>query len=270
MVVTHEHLDHLDPWFLGRVSNSVPVILPRYPSPVAAQKVRAARGGEIIEIPPWTWFDLASGTRFMFVSENSPMNHDSAVVVVADRSVLLDLNDARLSPAQILQIRETVGDIDVLTVQGSSATWHPMCYDLSAEKKRLLTARKRAAKLAYVERVISAARPTTVLPFAGPPCFLDEELFSINHEMDGGIFPDQFAVASWLQRRGLPGVSVLLPGDALDASVREFTRDPLWSGFESGDRWTYLRRVCREEGRRHSSDETRLPGVVALAVGAVS
>lgn len=242
IVVTHEHLDHLDPWFLGRVSDSVPVLLPRYPIAVAKRKVRAARTGEIVELDPWSWFDVGSGTKIMFVSELSPMNHDSAVVVVADGRVLLDLNDTRLSPSQIVQIREAVGgDIDVLTVQGSGATWHPMRYELPPEKKRELTARKRTAKFLYVERVVKAAQPAAVLPFAGPPCFLDEELFSINREMDGGLFPDQFAVADWLRRRDHSGISVLLPGDTFDVAARERTAHPRSAGFEDCDRWEYLR-----------------------------
>ena len=242
IVVSHEHLDHLDPWFLGRVPNTVPVVVPRYPSPAARRKIAAVRGGEIVELDPWEWFEVGVGTRVMFVCEASPMNHDSAVVVAADGHALLDLNDARLSPTQILQVRAAVGgQIDVLTVQGSSATWHPMCYELPPDKKRRLTLRKRAAKLQYVERVVAAAAPTDVVPFAGPPCFLDEELFAVNLEMDGGLFPDQFAVADWLERRGHTNVSVLLPGDELDVATRRRTSHPTWAGFDPSDRWEYLR-----------------------------
>jgi len=242
IAVSHEHLDHLDPWFLARVADTVPVLIPRYPSPATTRKVRAVRGGTIIELEPWRWFEVGPDTRVMFVTEDSPLNHDAAVVVVANGRVLLDLNDARLSPAQILQIRAAVGgDIDVLTIQGSSATWHPMRYELPLQRKLELTHQKRVAKLQYVERVVTAAAPTDVLPFAGPPCFLDDELISVNHEMDGGLFPDQFAVVDWLQRRGHPGISVLLPGDTFDAATRDRVRHPLWDGFESGDRWEYLR-----------------------------
>src|ERR687894_168951 len=34
IAVTHEHLDHLDSWFLAQVPSHVPVVVPRYPSPV--------------------------------------------------------------------------------------------------------------------------------------------------------------------------------------------------------------------------------------------
>jgi UDP-MurNAc hydroxylase len=242
IVVSHEHLDHLDAWFLERVSERVPVIVPRYPSPAARRKITAARGGPIVELDPWEWFYVGAGMQVMFVAEASPMNHDSAVVVTADGHALLDLNDARLSPTQIAQVRAAVrGHIDVLTVQGSGATWHPMCYDLPPDKKRRVITRKRAAKLLYVERVVTAAQPAHVFPFAGPPCFLDEELFSMNREMDGGLFPDQYAVAGWLERRGHANVSVLLPGDVFDVAPREHTIHPMWAGFESGDRWEYLR-----------------------------
>ncbi len=242
IVVSHEHIDHLDPWFLGQVSESVPVIVPRYPSPVVRRKIAAARVGPIVELDPWEWFDVGAGTRVMFVSEASPMNHDSAVVVTTDGHALLDLNDARLSPAQILQVRAAVqGPIDVLTVQGSSATWHPMCYELPPEEKRRITARKRAAKLLYVERVVAAASPHTCFPSQGRRAFWTTNCLAINCEMDGGLFPDQFAVAGWLESRGHANVSVLLPGDVFDVGPRQHTIHPIWAGFESGDRWEYLR-----------------------------
>ena len=39
IAVSHEHLDHIDPWFLSKVPATVPVIIPRYPSPVLKQKI---------------------------------------------------------------------------------------------------------------------------------------------------------------------------------------------------------------------------------------
>ncbi len=42
IVISHEHLDHVDPWFLARIPRSVPVITPRYPSPVLRHKIGSA------------------------------------------------------------------------------------------------------------------------------------------------------------------------------------------------------------------------------------
>ena len=240
--ISHEHLDHLDPWFLARVADSAPVLFPHYPADAVRKKLEGAGRARLVELEPWRRHDAAPGTQVMFVSEVSPMNHDSAVVVLADGRVVLDLNDARLTPQQIHEIRTVVGGhIDVLTIQGSSATWHPMQYELPDARKRALIRQKRAAKLRYVEKVVAAARPSVVVPFAGPPCFLDDELFELNHEMEGGLFPDQRTVADWLRARQVPGVVVLLPGDTLDTATGEHTRDARSAEFETCDRWEYLR-----------------------------
>ncbi|MGH8875281.1 MAG: MBL fold metallo-hydrolase, partial [Acidimicrobiia bacterium] len=129
ILISHEHLDHVDPWFLARVSPEVPVVIPRYPSRVLRRKVLAGGERPIVELEPWEAYELAPGVRAFFVSEESPMNHDSAMVIVADRRSLLNMNDARLSPTQLRAIRAQVaGTVDVLAVQGAGASWYPMCY----------------------------------------------------------------------------------------------------------------------------------------------
>ena len=56
-----------------------------------------------------------------------------------------------------------------------------------------------------------------MLPYAGPPCFLDPALFELNARLHGpGIFPDQHEALAWLRER-LPHQrsDYLLPGDAV-------------------------------------------------------
>ena len=54
-------------------------------------------------------------------------------------------------------------------------------------------------------------KPTLVLPYAGPPCFLDPALFELNARLHGpGIFPDQHEALAWLRER-LPDQRSALP-----------------------------------------------------------
>ncbi|MFM8008315.1 MAG: hypothetical protein ACKO86_26035, partial [Dolichospermum sp.] len=132
------------------------------------------------------------------------MNHDSAVVIVADGQTLLNLNDARLSGSQLSSIRNKVGGvIDVLALQGAGASWYPICYEYPQERKRELSQNKRLAKFKYIERVITIVEPVTIIPCAGPPCFLDPELTWANAEIEAGIFPDQQQVVDWLEQEGI-------------------------------------------------------------------
>jgi len=240
IVISHEHLDHVDPWFLSKVPSHVPVIVPRYPSPVLLQKI--ARGGPrpVIQAEQWQPVEIAPGTHVFFVSE-PPMNHDSAIVVQGDGQALLDLNDARLFPMQIRDIRRQVGGaIDIFAFQGAGASWYPMCYDYPPARAAELSRQKRLAKLGYCLRTMKLVEPVVGLPFAGPPAFLDPSLSRFNDEMDTGIFPDQRQVAEFLQSRGVSNVTVLLPGDVWDHDARTVVRDEHWKAFSFAERRSYL------------------------------
>ena len=241
IVISHEHLDHVDPWFLSRVPPHVPVVFPRYPSPVLRHKVELGGPRTIIEVSPWERVDLAEGTNVFFVSEESPMNHDSAIVIQGDGQVLLDLNDARLFPVQFRGIRQEVGGtIDLFAFQGAGASWYPMCYPYPEERQRQLSLQKRLAKFAYAASGIRVVEPRTALPFAGPPCFLDPEIFQHNDEMESGIFPDQQQVADWLAGQGIANTVVLLPGDGWDLSARVKDPDHAWDRFSLTNKTEYL------------------------------
>ena len=256
VVISHEHLDHVDPWFLRRMPPDVPAIIHRFPSPVLRRKILAGGDRPIIEAEAWQPVDVADGTRVWFVPELSPMNHDVAIVVQADGHTLLNMNDARLTPMQLRGIRARVGGtVDCFALQGAGASWYPMCYDYPAARAQELSRRKRLAKFAYVARAIRVVEPTVAIPFAGPPCFLDPEIACYNAELDNGIFPDQQDVADWLAERGIHNTVVLLPGDGWDAATRRAARDPAWAGFSLPDRAPYLRAYA--ERRYHQVEAVR-------------
>ena len=240
IAISHEHLDHVDPWFLAQVPAHIPVIIPRYPSPVLKQKIR--RGGErpIIELSQWEVHEIAPGLTIYFVSE-PPQNHDSAMVLQADGQTLLNMNDARLFPIQFREIQARAGSqIDMFAYQGAGASWYPMCYEYAPEHARELSRKKRLAKFAYCRRALKVVNPVMAAPCAGPPAFLDPELFPYNDEMEAGIFPDQQQVADWMAEKGAPNNVVLLPGDMWDLDHRIKVADPHWRDFSFRDRRAYL------------------------------
>jgi UDP-MurNAc hydroxylase len=240
IAVSHEHGDHIDPWFLAHVPASVPVVIPRYPSPVLRRKVLAGGARRVIEAEPYEEIEVAPGTRLFFVCEASPMNHDAAIVVCGDGHTFLDLNDARLFPMQFRAIRQAVGGtIDVFAFQGAGASWYPLVYDFPEERRRELSRQKRLAKFSYVARAMAAVEPTIGIPSAGPPCFLAPDLSAHNAEMRDGIFPDQQQLVDWLATEGIRNVALLLPGDTWDAATRMRDADPRWRDFAFGDP-TYL------------------------------
>jgi UDP-MurNAc hydroxylase len=240
IAISHEHLDHVDPWFLAKVPESVPVIIPHYPSPVLKHKILKGGPRKIVELPQWETYTIADGLTIYFVSE-PPQNHDSAMIITADGQTLLNMNDARLFPIQFREIQQRAGgQIDLFGYQGAGASWYPMCYEYPAERSRELSRQKRLAKFAYCRRALKVVNPVMAFPFAGPPAFLDPELFPYNEEMVAGIFPDQKQVADWMAEKGAPNNLVLLPGDTWDVDKRAKLADPHWRDFSFEDRAKYL------------------------------
>jgi UDP-MurNAc hydroxylase len=265
ILISHEHLDHLDPWFLAQVSDQIPILIPRYPSPILRQKIAATGAKTIIEVLPWQVVELTPELWCFFVPEESPMNHDAAIVIGtngigAKDQTLLNLNDARLSPSQLRSIRAKVGGtIDLLTLQGAGASWYPICYDYPPEQRQALSHRKRMAKFNYMARIINILEPTTVMPFAGPPCFLDPELAPFNTEMEAGIFPDLAQVSDWLLAQGFKNTVILLPGDSWQLTTQTKQPDPHWTDFCFRDRPTYLQQYAQQRADQIAAVIERYP-----------
>jgi UDP-MurNAc hydroxylase len=259
IALSHEHLDHIDSWFLSQVPKHTPILIPHYPSSILKDKIAITGLKEIIEVRQWQVFEVSEGTNIFFVSEESPMNHDSAVVVIGDHETLVDLNDARLSVAQLRDIRAQVNSIDFLALQGAGASWYPMCYQYPEERKKELSHRKRMAKFSYIERAIAATAPVTATPCAGPPCFLDPELAWVNAEMEEGIFPDQQQVVDWLKQKGITNTVILLPGDAFDITEKLLIPDANWHEFYQGDRHAYIQKYAENRAPEIAAFKSRYP-----------
>mgnify|MGYP001605070770 CR=1 FL=1 len=242
IVLSHAHDDHANVESLKMVPG-VPVVIPTYPSSRLREKVMGAGSRKVVELRPWKEYTIDGMTVF-FVPESSAA-HDSAIVVRLGSCVLLNMNDARLSMRQLQSIKARVGEIDVLALQISGASWHPMCYpQYSAEEAEAISLRKRATKFGFVADAIKVVSAKTVIPFAGPPCFLDPDLFDFNWDK---MFPTQEEAAVWLGKQGASGVEVMLPGDKWDVLSRTKQAHPFWGDFSlSGDRRWYLEEYARD------------------------
>src|ERR1700759_3577765 len=80
---------------------------------------------------------------------------------------------------------------------------------------------KRERQFDRTLRYIDELGAAYVFPTAGPPCFLDEELWGFNDIFDdeSNIFPDQTVFLNWLRAQGHHEARLLLPGST--ASVSE-------------------------------------------------
>ncbi len=239
VAVSHEHLDHMDLSVLRRLPERTRVLIPSYPSKVFLHRLRAGGVQRIIELTPWEAFPLDnSGSWITPIPEHSPMCHDAAFLIVADGCSVLDCNDARLTAAQARRAKHLAGGrLDVMTVQTSGASWHPICYNYPPEVRAQIESDKRIGKFRSVMRLVRSTEPELAVPFAGPPCFLDQELRGFNESLRApGIFPDAEQAEAWLaDHLPLQRWSAFRPGDRIDLDTGEVTQDPISAAFSYTD-----------------------------------
>jgi L-ascorbate metabolism protein UlaG (beta-lactamase superfamily)/nitrite reductase/ring-hydroxylating ferredoxin subunit len=248
VVVSHAHSDHLDRGLLARLPERTRVVIPRYPSPALRDAVRRTGVRHVIELDSWQRLALNDrGDWLTVIQEVSPMCHDAGVLLMAGGRSILHANDARLTLAQCRRAAiETSGQLDLMAVQMSGASWHPVCYEYPPGVVGMICAEKRLGKFKAVTRLVRQANPRIVLPYAGPPCFLDPALAEHNRQIRApGIFPDQEQAGTWLAERLRDVTSVtMLPGDVLEVpnagSPVGVVGDPHWQGFSYADTLDYL------------------------------
>ena len=126
----------------------------------------------------------------------------------------MNQNDAR--PAD-LDVLRSFGPYDVHLLQYSGAIWWPWAYELPAAAQRSFGAAKRANGLDRALRYVTAVGARHVVPFAGPACFLDEDLFALNDltRDPANTFPDQMVFLDYLREHGVDGGQLLTPGAVL-------------------------------------------------------
>ncbi|MBD2898268.1 putative Rieske 2Fe-2S iron-sulfur protein [Actinomadura sp. RB99] len=254
VAVSHEHLDHFDPWVIGRLPRRTRILIPRYPGPAFRERMAEAAGSrQVIEIEPWEKFPLDNrGSWITVIPELSPMCHDAAFLIVADGRGILHCNDARLTAAQARRAKHLAGGrLDLMALQTSGASWHPICYEYPAEEMAKVSMDKRVSKLRAAQRLVRQTQPELAVPFAGPPCFLDGEVDHLNWVLGqrDGAFCDPEVSAEWL-REHLPRQrwECFKPGDTVDLDTGGIVRDPVSAEFSFADdeRPAYLKQYAED------------------------
>jgi UDP-MurNAc hydroxylase len=218
LYVSHLHRDHFDAAHLRRyVAKSATVLLPEYPTSELEDQLRelgftrflATKTNEVVE--------LDGGLRVMIQALTSPTDGpigDSSLWVEHNGVRLLNQNDARPTD---LSVFNELGHVHAHLLQFSGAIWYPMVYELPDAAKRAFGKQKRDRQFDRTFRYIDDLRADWVFPIAGPPCFLDEELWHLNDIAgdEGNIFPDQQVFVDEYRKVGGNNAVVLLPGTAV-------------------------------------------------------
>lgn len=247
LYVSHLHHDHFDPdWLREHCSKDATVILPDYPVDDLRHELHRLGFRRFIETADCEPFDLGDGLRIMVMALDAPTDGplgDSALLIDDGETRLLNMNDSRpTDPDRLLAF----GPLDLLFIQFSGAIWYPMVYEFPPRAKETLAHKKRVVQLARSQRYIEILAPSFVVPSAGPPCFLDDDLFAQNdlRRDPANIFPDQTVFLEHLVAQGIEGGRLMLPGSSGELRpgrfdvVHPLPDDEVRRIFE--DRETYL------------------------------
>jgi UDP-MurNAc hydroxylase len=265
LYVSHMHRDHFDPALLTEhVSRDACVLLPDFPVPDLRESLERLGFTKFLVLPTGQVIERG-GLRLMIEALESPADGplgDSALAVDDGTARILNQNDSR--PTDLAALR-SFGPYDVHLLQFSGAIWWPWTYDLPEVAKRKFGAAKRANGFDRAARYIRAIGARHIVPSAGPPCFLDAELFALNdlNRDPANTFPDQPAFLDYLSEQGIAGGQLLTPGAVLEIDHDHFeVRWPL--GAEQAmtpftDKENYLRSYAGRMRERIAAEKSRWP-----------
>ncbi len=222
LYLSHLHGDHFDEsWLRDHIDRSTTVLLPDYPTDELEERCRALGFERFVRTHHGRPTPIAEGlsvTIFVETSISDGPGGDSALLVDDGESRLLNMNDCRVHELAALTAG---GPIDQQWLQYSGAIWYPMVYDMPEEEKRAAVAQKIDAQFTRATRYVEAVAARVVVPSAGPPCFLDPELFGMN-VIDGdelSIFPDATVFLAHLSARGIDTGRLVIPGTTVDTTL---------------------------------------------------
>jgi len=265
LYVSHLHRDHFDPALLSEhVSRQATVLLPDFPVDDLHAELKRLGFTKFVVLPTGQVVEHG-GLRLMGQALVSPADGplgDSALAVDDGTAVILNQNDAR--PVDLDQLR-SFGPYDVHLLQYSGAIWWPWTYELPEAALRRFGAAKRANGMDRALRYIRAIGARHVVPFAGPACFLDEDLFALNDltQDPASTFPDQTVFLEYLREHGIETGHLLSPGAVLE--VDHHHAEVRWpAGAEQAmepftDKEGYLRRYAARTQEQRAAARHRWP-----------
>ena len=229
LYVSHLHGDHFDePWLTEHLRRDIGVLVPGYPTRELDNRLRALGFTNLIRTVDGEEFELGSGggarltvAIHVETSITDGPGGDSALVVSDGTSRLVNQNDCRTTDLAALAAH---GAADLHWLQYSGAIWYPMVYEFDATTMHHLVDAKVESQLTRAMRYVEAIGARAVVPSAGPPCFLDDELFHLN-VIDGdepSIFVDQRTFLARLEASGHRGV-LAIPGTTIGVTPGEIT-----------------------------------------------
>lgn len=226
LYISHQHGDHLDEtWLASHLDKSTPVLLPDFATRELERQLSRLGFSHFIRTRDGKELDLGNELRIAIHVESAITDGpggDSAIVISDGETRLVNQNDCRTRDLAALRSH---GPVDMHWLQFSGAIWYPMVYEEPLDHLMVLARAKVESQFSRALHYVSAIGARAVVPSAGPPCFLDDELFGFNmitgNELS--IFPDQTNFINRLRAAGNENGVMNIPGTTIDVTT-EFVR----------------------------------------------
>jgi UDP-MurNAc hydroxylase len=224
LYVSHLHRDHFDAQNLKQhVNKKATVLLPEYPTSQLEDELRELGFTSFLKTTNEEVHELDGGLKIMIQALTSPTDGpigDSSLWVEHGGIRVLNQNDAR--PTDLSTFAE-LGHVHAHMLQFSGAIWYPMVYELPQAAKTAFGKQKRDRQFDRTWRYIDDLKASHVFPIAGPPCFLDDELWQFNDLFgdEGNIFPDQQVFVDHYHGLGYDNGVILLPRTVAEVSAED-------------------------------------------------
>lgn len=218
LYISHLHGDHHDePWLREHLRRDIPILLPDFPTREQRRTLQELGFTEFIRTNDTAEHEIAPGLKIAIHVESSITDGpggDSALVVIADDTIVVNQNDCRTTDLGQLRAH---GPVDLHWLQYSGAIWYPMVYEMDPAEKAEACRAKVKAQFARAMRYVEKIDAQAIAPSAGPPCFLDPDLFGLNviEGDEPSIFPDQTAFLDKLAEHGVTGI-MNVPGTEIE------------------------------------------------------
>lgn len=224
LYISHLHGDHLDDsWLATHMSRDTTVLIPGFPTRELERHMRALGFNNIIRTVDREELNLGGVTVAIHVetSITDGPGGDSSLMVSDGQTRLFNQNDCRTTDLDALRQH---GPVDLHWLQYSGAIWYPMVYEETPERMRELIDAKVDSQFTRSLKYVDEINAKAVVPSAGPPCFLDPELFQFNMITGDelSIFPDQMSFLSKLTAAGRNGL-LAIPGTAIEITPQGCT-----------------------------------------------
>lgn len=213
--LSHEHQDHFDKSTLATFSAhpDCTVFIPAYKDKFLLDALESInlRALELTE-------GMQAGTdiQFRIFIDDSGINHDAAIYVIAPGFTFFNQNDCKVFD-RLSVLKNYLQKIDYYSVQFSGANWHPACFVLPDDQRRLVARKKALSKLRNVLSGVKILAPRFFVPAAGPAFFpfLDPVL----NAGAGTIFVHQDELDKHLVLNGIQNILYPRPGECIDENA---------------------------------------------------